>query len=73
MKLIEIFDGTPFQAQMVKNLLEIEGIEAFLRDEIIARNPVFRPGGGVKVMISESDYEKAKLIVIEYEKSQRDE
>ena len=70
MKLIEIFDGNPFHAQMVKNLLENEGIESFLKDEIIARSPIFRPEGGVRVMISELDYEKAKLVVNEYERSQ---
>jgi hypothetical protein len=68
MTLIEIFDGTLFQARMVKNLLENEGIESFLKDEIIARSPIFRPGGGVRVMISELDYEKAKLVVNEFEK-----
>jgi hypothetical protein len=73
MKLIEIFDGNLFQAQMVKNLLENEGVESFLKDEIIARNPVLRPEGGVRVMISDSDYEKAKLVVNDYEKTQRDE
>ena len=52
MKLIEIFEGNLFQAQMVKNLLENEGIESFLKDEIIARSPIFRPAGGVRVMIS---------------------
>jgi hypothetical protein len=33
MKIIEIFEGDSFQAQMVKNLLEIEGVESFLRNE----------------------------------------
>jgi hypothetical protein len=73
MKMIEIFDGNSFQAQMVKNLLENEGIESFLKDEIIARSPVFRPEGGVRVMISELDYEKAKQIVDEYEQLQKNE
>jgi len=68
MKLIEIFDGNLFQAQMVKNLLENEGIESFLKDEIIARSPIYRGEGGVRVMISESDYDKARLIVNEYDK-----
>ena len=71
--MIEIFDGNSFQAQMVKNLLENEGIESFLKDEIIARSPVFRPEGGVRVMISELDYEKAKQIVDEYEQLQKHE
>lgn len=71
--MIEIFDGNSFQAQMVKNLLENEGIESFLKDEIIARSPIFRPEGGVRVMISELDYEKAKQIVDEYEQLQKNE
>ena len=72
MKLVEIFNGNPFQAQMVKNLLENEGVESFLKDEIMARSPIFRPEGGVRVMISDLDYEKAKLVVDEYERSQRE-
>ena len=58
---------------MVKNLLENSGIEAFLQDEIIGslNLPWAAPGGIglVKVMISSSDYENAKLIVDEYEKN----
>lgn len=33
MKLVEIFEGTLFQSQMVKNLLENEGIESFLKND----------------------------------------
>jgi hypothetical protein len=73
MKLIEIFEGTLFQAQMVKNLLEIEGIESFLKNEIIARSPAYTGASGVEVMISEPDYEKARLVVDQYEKTQKDE
>lgn len=70
MKLVVIFDGSLFQAQMVKNLLENDGIESSLKDEIVgARSPVWRPGGGVKVMVNDSDYSRAKLIVDEYERN----
>ena len=69
---IEIFNGTTWQAQMVKNLLENSGIEAFLQDEITGslNLPWASPGGTglVKVMVSGSDYENAKLIVEAYEK-----
>ena len=70
MKLIEIFDGNPFHAQMVKNLLENEGIESFLKDEIIARSPIFRPDGGVgrkyrsKVYNFFSEYARQKNITL---------
>jgi hypothetical protein len=72
MKLIEIYDGTIFHAQMVKDLLEIEGIESSLKDEIIGTrgDSIWRPAGGVKVIISDLDYDKAKKIIDEFEKSQ---
>jgi hypothetical protein len=34
MRLIELYEGTLFECQMVKNLLENEGIESSLKDEI---------------------------------------
>lgn len=73
MNAIEIYDGTLFDCQMIKNILEIEGIKSFLKDEIIGtRSYGWRPESGVKVVVSDSDYEKAKLIVDEYEKSKHD-
>ncbi len=72
-KSIEIFNGITWQAQMVKNLLENSGIEAFLQDEIVGslNLPWAAPGGLglVKVIVLSSDYENAKLIVDEYEKN----
>jgi hypothetical protein len=70
MKLVEIFEGNLFQAQMVKNLLENVSIESFLKDKITGTgSPVWRPGFGVRVMVSDLDYNKAKLMVDEYEKN----
>lgn len=72
MKLVELYDGTLFECQMIKNLLENSGIESSLKDEIIGtRSPVWTPGSGVKVIVSDLDYDKAKLIVTEYEKSRQ--
>jgi hypothetical protein len=72
MKLIELYDGTLFECQMIKNILENSGIESSLKDEIIGtRSPVWSPGSGVKLTVSDLDYDKAKLIVIEYEKSRQ--
>ncbi len=69
-KSVEIFKGTPWQAQMVKNLLEDSKINAFLQDEIIGSlNLPWESAGGVgqvKVIVSSSDYENAKLIVDKY-------
>ncbi len=69
-RLIEIYMGTAWQAGMVKSLLENEGIEAFLKDEIMGTlNPWWSSPGGVgavKVVMSSADYGKAKEIVDQY-------
>lgn len=68
MKLIELYNGTLFECQMIHNLLEIEGIESYLKDELIGtRSPVWSPGAGVRLLVTEEDFEKARKIVEEYE------
>lgn len=70
---IEIFSGTIWQAEMVKSLLENAEIQAFLKDENTGSlAPWYTASGGVgsvKVVVSSSDFDKAKLIVTEYEKN----
>jgi hypothetical protein len=72
-QLVEIFAGTGWQAGMVKSLLEDAGIEAFLKDEIMGTlSPWYTAPGGegsVKVIISDLDLDKAKLLVEEYEEN----
>ena len=73
MKLVELYDGSIFECQMLKNLLENAGIESYLKDELIGtRSPGWRPGGGVKIMVSDVNYEKARQVVIEYESTKKD-
>jgi hypothetical protein len=75
--MIEIFAGTPWQAGMVKSLLENAEIEAFLADEIIGTlSPWWADAGGagpVKVFISNLDYDIAREIVQDYENNLKDE
>lgn len=70
---IEVFDGTAWQAGMVKSLLENAEIEAFLKDENMGTlSPWWTAPGGagsVTVYVSKLDYDKARLIVDEYEKN----
>lgn len=74
MDIIEVFEGTLFESQMVVNLLENEGVEAFLRDEILGtRSPTWRPAGGVKVIVSSLDFDKARLVIDEYEKAMKEQ
>jgi hypothetical protein len=75
-KPIEVFAGTAMQANMVKSLLENAEIEAFLKDEFIGTlNPWHSTPGGagaVKIFVSCLDYEKAKIVVGEYENNLRE-
>ncbi len=72
-KPVKIFSGKPWQAGMVKSLLENAEIETFIKDEIIGTlNPWWTAPGGVgsvKVFVSSADYDKAKIVVDEYEKN----
>ena len=66
-KIIEVFSGTLWESEMITTLLKEEGIESFLKNSVLntyAYNPVFSQE--VKVMISESDFEKGKKIVDSY-------
>lgn len=73
MEPVEVFAGTIMQAEILKNLLEDTGIEAFLNDEAMGTiAPWYTSAGGsapVKVVVSKSDYEKAMLVVAEFEKN----
>lgn len=72
---IEIFSGLDWQAEMIKNLLENEGIESYIKDEILGTIAPWYTGnpgpGSVTVVISSLDFDRAKLIVEEYEKNNR--
>lgn len=71
-----VFAGTIWQVAIVKSLLENAEIEAFLKDEI---NGTLVPwitsaggAGSVKVVVAFKDFEKAKLIIDDYEKKLKD-
>lgn len=74
MKLVELYEGTLFECQMIKNILENEGIESDLNNEIIGTRggDMFRSAGGVKIIVSDKNFDKAKAIVNEFEKSGKD-
>ncbi|NLJ82307.1 MAG: DUF2007 domain-containing protein [Bacteroidales bacterium] len=72
-EVVRIFAGSILQAEMLKNLLENEGIESYLLDELSGTYfPFLTSAGGsgpVSVAVSSLDYDKAKAIVNEYEKN----
>ena len=70
---VEIFRGMIYQAQMVVNLLENAGVDAYLQDEITGTlNLPWDNTGGVgmvKVTVSSADLEQAQVVVEEYKKN----
>ncbi len=68
---VEVFAGTAVQANLVKSLLENAEIAAYLKDEFTGVLYPWHttPGGvgAVKVLVSGSDYDKAKIVVDDYE------
>lgn len=72
---VEVFAGTTWQAEMLKSLLADAEIEAFLKDEIIGTlSPWWAAPGGagsVKVIVSSQDFERAIVIVNDYQKNLR--
>ena len=66
---IEVFAGTDIEAEMIRNLLQYEKIEAYLWHEVQGIGNVI--GEDVRVVVSHHDYSKAKVIVDEYFKNQK--
>ncbi len=69
-ELIVVYAGNSIAAGFLKNLLETEGIKAFLKDEIMGTiaAPYVSPGGvgAVKVVIAKRDIDKAKPIIARF-------
>ena len=66
-KIIEIFSGTLWEAEMVKSLLEAAQIRSFLKNHSI-NSYAYESGfaEGVKVMIMNNDLDEARTIVEDF-------
>ncbi len=73
--IVEVFAGNPMDAGLIKSMLLDSDIECFLQDEnmgTIAPWQVSAGGAGaVKIMINSNDFEKAKLIIEQFEQNRR--
>lgn len=71
--LMEVFAGELWKATMIKNVLEDNNIQAFLQNSLmgILEPWVVSPGGvgPVKVVVPSTDYDKAMLLVEEFDQS----
>ncbi|MBC7743794.1 MAG: DUF2007 domain-containing protein [Flavobacterium sp.] len=69
MEPVEIFAGSTWEAEMVKSLLENEGIAGFLLNEAGTVFPFEITENGtaaVKVMVSDIDAEASRKVVSDY-------
>ena len=70
--MIEIYRGSPIQAMNICNLLENNGIEVFVLNELMANiEPwVVSPGGSAPMIlnVNESDVENAIKLITYYDK-----
>lgn len=69
MKLVTIQTYTyPHELAIVRGLLDSEGIETFVRDEMTAQvNPFYTNAiGGIKLQVAEEDAQKALEIMLQH-------
>ena len=61
----EVFEGSLWEAEIVKGLLQAEEMDCMLRDETLGAvtSPYLTLGGNVKVLVNDEDYQRATRIV----------
>lgn len=69
-KLVEVFKGSLWEAQLVKSLLENDDITATLKDGLVVNVVLPVTAVDVAVLVNEDDYEPAMQVVRKYEKKQ---
>ena len=67
-KLVEVFTGSPWEAELVKSLLGNSDIEAVTKDGMVVNACTACHCVDVSVLVNEKDYEAAMEVVREYEK-----
>ncbi len=61
----EVFEGSLWEAEIVKGLLQAEKVDCMLRDETLGAitSPYLTLGGNVKILVNDEDYQRANRIV----------
>lgn len=68
-KLIEVFKGAPWEAEMVKSLLANSNVDCMTTDSMLV-NIVLPPTAiDIAVLVREENYEVAMEVVRQYEKN----
>lgn len=60
-----MFEGSLWEAEIVKGLLQAEEVDCMLRDETLGAvtSPYLTLGGNVKILVNDEDYQRATKIV----------
>ena len=69
-KLIEVFKGSLWEAQLVKSLLGNNDIESTLKDWMVVNVVLPDTAIDVAVLVNEANYETAMEVVRAYEKKE---
>ncbi|WP_294593103.1 DUF2007-related protein [uncultured Bacteroides sp.] len=68
-KLVEVFTGSLWEAELVKTMLGDNDVEAVLKDALQPNLTVSAIAVDVAVLVNEKDYEPAMEVVRAYEKN----
>ena len=69
-RLVEVFKGSLWKAELVKSLIESNNINAVLKDGMLVNVVLPETAIDVAVLVNEVDYEAAMEVVREYEKNE---
>lgn len=69
-RLVEVFKGSLWKAELVKSLIESNNINAVLKDGMLVNVVLPETAIEVGVLVNEADYEAAMEVVREYEKNE---
>ena len=69
-KLIEVFKGSLWEAELVKSLLGNSEIQSAIKDGLLVNVVLPETALDVAVLVNETDYEAAMEVVREYEKKE---
>lgn len=69
-KLVEVFRGSLWKAELLKTILSDHGIESATKDSLVVNLAMPSNVVDVFVLVNESDKEEATRIVAEFEKNE---
>lgn len=69
-KLVEVFKGSLWEAELVKGLLATAGIESTIKDALLVNLPLPESVIDVAVLVNDTDYTAATEIISKREEKQ---